>query len=197
MVTKSTKSYKIIKANICTAAERSVFHVTSTSRRLFSRSSFFSPDFGTYGVKSTHLYKIIKADICTAAERSVSHLTSTPCRHLRLSDFSPRRSTYIHFNKFIKNLNKFIQLYTNVLKSRFWGYPPPLPKKIWLQFFAFRSISLNFADWGSCMPLKTRLSDFDFFLLEKKVYCLEAVKARASRSIWRQPWTRFRRLVWE
>ncbi len=168
MVTKSTKSYKIIKANICTAAERSVFHVTSTSRRLFSRSSFFSPDFGTHGVKSTHLYKIIKADICTAAERSVSHLTSTPCRHLRLSDFSPRRSTYIHFNKFIKNLNKFIQLYTNVLNSRFWGCPPPSRKKFGCNFSLFdqfRSISLT---GGHVCHLRPDFQTLIFFCWKKR-----------------------------
>ena len=105
---------------------------------------------------------VLLVTICTEVGRKKARAAEELTRgRSRVETRSPRRSTYIHFNKFIKNLNKFIQLYTNVLKSRFWGYPPPLPKKIWLQFFAFRSNSPNFADWGSCMPLKSRLSAFN------------------------------------
>ncbi len=107
---------------------------------------FFLPTSVHMVTNSTKLYKIIKANIRTAAGRSGFHLTSTSRRLFSRSGFSPRRSTYVRLNKFIKNLNKFIQLYTNVLKSRFWGYPPPSRKKFGCNFSLFdqiRPISLT------------------------------------------------------
>ena len=111
---KSTHSYKFIKVDICTAAERSVSHLTSTPCHHLSRSSCFSSDFGTYGVKSTKSYKIIKANIRTATGRSIFHVTSTHVATSTALTFLPAAVhifTLINLLKILINLFNCIQMY--------------------------------------------------------------------------------------